>query len=272
MGKVRVKTLGIEEVEKEQKEKAKKRKEAKKLAKGAHGGERLVAMAPTEEELAKTELLPEPVTTEPQKETETQKKVRPPRQRGRRYKQALTSIDRTKTYPLPEALELLRKVGYSKFDGTVELHINTIAKGINGQVALPHGTGKEIRVAIADDQLIEQVQGGKINFDVLLAHPSMMAKLAKVAKILGPRGLMPNPKAGTISEKPQELAQQFAKGQIQFKTEAQAPIVHLTVGKLSMKDSQLTDNIKAILAAIGSSKVKNITLKSTMSPGIKLAL
>ncbi|MBI1918999.1 50S ribosomal protein L1, partial [Candidatus Microgenomates bacterium] len=122
------------------------------------------------------------------------------------------------------------------------------------------------------DELIEEVQGGKINFDILLAHPSIMGKLAKVAKILGPRGLMPNPKAGTISENPEETAQKFAKGQIQFKTEAQAPIMHLSIGKLSMKDDELTDNIRALLTSIGSAKIKNITLKSTMSPGIKVSI
>lgn len=276
MGKVRIKTLGIEEVEKEQKEKAKKRKEAKKLAKGAHGGERLVAMGPSEEELAKLEVpRVEEVSQVPQREPRGTRDTRTPRdtrtrQRGKHYKEALLQIDRKKSYPLPEALELLRKVGYSKFDGTVELHINTIEKGVNGQVALPHGTGKEIRVAIADDQLIEQVQGGKINFDILLAHPSMMAKLARVAKILGPRGLMPNPKSSTISEDPKGLALSFPKGQIQFKTEAQAPIIHLTVGRLSMGDKDLAGNITAILRAIGVSNIKNVTLKSTMSPGIKL--
>lgn len=275
MGKVRVKTLGVEEAEQEQKEESKKRKqtkETKKLVKGAHGGERVVAVGPSEEELEKIEVQQVEKVEEVEKYPTTQKSQKAPRQRGRRYKQALATVDKTKLYSLPEALELLRKVGYTKFDGTVELHINTIEKGVSGQVSLPHGTGKQTRVAIADDKLVEQVEKGKIDFDVLLATPDMMSKLAKVAKFLGPRGLMPNPKNGTIADDPQKLAQSMSQGnRLRFKTES-FPIIHLSVGCLSMKDAQLIDNIKAILAAIGASRIKNITLKSTMSPGIKLAL
>ncbi len=280
MGKVRIKTLGVEEVEEKQKQKAKVKKEqkqARKTAKGAHGGERLVAMEPSEEELERQpvdQLTGQQKTDEQETENRKQKTDnRRPRQRGKRYKEALLQVDRQKTYPLPEALELLRKVSASwRIDGTVELHINVIEKGLSGQLTLPHSTGKQTRVAIASDELIEEVQGGKINFDILLAHPSIMGKLAKVAKILGPRGLMPNPKAGTVSDNPEGLALSFAKGQIQFKTEQQAPIIHLSIGKLSMKDDELTDNIRALLTSIGSAKIKNITLKSTMSPGIKVSI
>lgn len=284
MGKVRIKTIGIEEVEKKQKDKAKKRKEAKKekkTAKGAHGGERVVSMAPSEEELEKIKIEEEKpatksdlATTQTAKEVEAQKpKARPTRQRSHHYKEKLALIDRKKTYGLSEALELLKSASWrTKFDGTVELHINTIDKGLSGQVTLPHGTGKQTRVAIADDKIIEDIAKGKIDFDILLAHPEMMPKLAKVAKILGPRGLMPNPKNGTITDAPEKLAEKFTAGQINFRTESQAPIIHLSVGKLSMKDDELVDNITTILVAIGSGKIKNVTLKSTMSPGIKLDL
>lgn len=271
MGKVRIKTLGVEGIEEKQKQDAKKRKvekQAKKLAKGAHGGERLVLMAPSEEELAHLET---PKETKETKAPEGEKtKARPKRLRGKQYREKLALVDRKRLYPLPDALELLRKVGFTKFDGTVELHINTIDKGINASLVLPHGTGKKTTVAIADDKLIEEVDKGKISFDVLLATPAMMPKLARVAKILGPRGLMPNPKNGTISNNPERLALSFAKGQINFKTESQAPIIHLTVGKLSMEDKKLADNIQAVLSAIGSEKIKNVTLKSTMSPGIRI--
>ncbi len=292
MGKIRVKTLGIEEAEKEQKKEDKKRKEAKKLVKGAHGGERVVAVGPSEEELAR---LPSPdgeatggqakievsqgekVPQVPQgeiprdtRDTRTPRDTHP-RERGRRYKQALVAVDRTKRYPLAEALELLRKVSASwRIDGTVELHVNTTEKGLSGNVNLPHGTGKQIRVAIATDELIGKIEKNKIDFDVLLAAPDMMAKLAKVAKILGPRGLMPNPKNGTITNDPGKLALSLSKGnQLRFKTET-APIIHLSVGKLSMTDNQLTDNIQAVLSAIGNGKIKSVTLKSTMSPGIRI--
>lgn len=268
MGKVRIKTLGIEEVEKKEKEKAKKRQETKKFAKGAHGGERVVSMAPSEEELTKIEVSEE---TEETKKTKTLK-ARPPRQRSHRYREKLTFIDRKKTYPLLQALELLRKINFAKFDSAVELHVNVLEKGLSGQLNFPHGTGKKIRVEIASDALIETIQKGKVDFDILVSHPEMMGKLARIAKILGPRGLMPNPKNGTISEDPERLALNFAKGQLNFRTESQAPIIHLTVGKLSMKEQELSENITSVIKAIGTGKIVNATLKSTMSPGIKLDL
>lgn len=274
MGKVRVKTLGIEEIEEEQKESGRKRKEAKrekKLAKGAHGGERVVSMAPTEEELAKVALPPTTAEAVVGKKEETKAaKVRPSRKRSANYREKLMLIDRKKAYGVGEALELLRKVSLAKFDGTVELHINVVEKGLSGRFTLPHKTGKKVHVAIASEALISEVEKGKIDFDVLVAEPSMMPKLAKVAKILGPRGLMPNPKTETISEEPAELAKKFQDGQMHFKTESQAPIIHLVVGKLSMKDEELLRNIEAVLTAIGPAKIKRVTLKSTMSPGIKV--
>ena len=97
-----------------------------------------------------------------------------------------------------------------------------------------------------------------------------MPRLAKVAKILGPRGLMPNPKAGTISDKPEAVVEKLSKGQVSFKTEAQNPIIHMSVGKLSFDESKLSENIKAAISAIGAGKIENITLKSTMSPAIKI--
>lgn len=286
MGKIRIKALGIEEVEKEQKEKAKRRQEGKKLAKGAHGGERLVAMEPSEEELERLSVIgsqlsdsDEPVdrstgklkTDKQAAENRKQKTdTRKPRQRGRRYTNSLIKVDKTKLYPLPEAISLVKKFNGVKFDQTVELHINTIEKGVSGQLTLPHGSGKKVRVAIADDAILASIEKGIINFDVLLSSPSMMPKLAKVAKILGPRNLMPNPKNGTISENPERLALSFAKGQVNFRSESQAPIIHAIVGKVSFKENQLEENITAFLTAVGRSKIKNVTLKSTMSPGIKI--
>lgn len=276
MGKVRIKTLGVEELEKEQKEKVKVKKEqkqARKTAKapGMKGGERVVAVGPTEEELATTE------DTEKLSDktvvASKSSKARAPRERSRHYREALTLVDRNRVYPLPEALELLKSPSLrSKFDGTVELHINTIEKGVSGQVTLPHGTGKNVRVAIADDAVIADVENGKIDFDVLLAHSSVMPKLAKVARILGPKGLMPNPKSGTISDTPEKLAEKYKAGQMHFRTEAAAPIIHLVVGKVSMKEKDLAENIQTVIGAIGPQKIRNVTLKSTMSPGIKIAL
>ncbi len=276
MGKIRVKTLGDEETElKEQKEKQRK-KEEKKLAKapGLKGGQRVVAVGPTEEEIEKATPEPqkkEPIEEKSKKKSYSSKKVTK-QKHSRRYQKVLSLVDRNKKYLLKDALELLPKMTLAKFDETVELHINTIEQGISGNLTLPHGTGKKTRVVIADDKTIADIEKGKIEFDILVAVPQMMPKLARVAKILGPRGLMPNPKNGTITDKPEEVAKKYAGGQIRFKTEAKAPVIHLTVGKVSFGTDKLADNIRMVIQSITQGKIKNITLKSTMSPGIKITL
>jgi large subunit ribosomal protein L1 len=167
-------------------------------------------------------------------------------------------------------LELLQKVHLAKFDEAVELHINTVSDGISGQVKLPHGTGKEVKVAIATDAVLVDVEKGKIDFDILIATPDMMPKMAKVARVLGPKGLMPNPKNGTISAKPEEAAKAFQGGQMHYKTEAKMPVMHLVVGRLSFKNDELSENIKTVLSKIGKEKMRKVVLKSSMSPAIRL--
>ena len=139
-------------------------------------------------------------------------------------------------------------------------------------MTLPHGTGKKTRVVEATDELIAEIEKGKISFDILVAKPEMMPKLARVAKVLGPRGLMPNPKAGTITDKPEEIIKKFEGGQINFRSETKAPIVHLTVGRISMGPDKLSENINTAIKAVNKSKIRNVTLKSTMSPGIKIVV
>ena len=304
MGKIRVRTLGEEALEKKQKEKSKQKGKDKKLVKGTKGGERIVSVGPSEEELARLSVsgsqLSDP--SQPvvgQSVTGKQKTDKPKSENRKRktdnrnphsksYQKAIATLDRSKRYSLTDALTLLEKVKRSKFDETVELHINTTETGLSGNTTLLHGTGKQIRVAIATDELIDKIAKGlpatpsqasglrggrgKIDFDILLAAPAMMPKLARVAKILGPRGLMPNPKNGTLTKDPQTLALSFAKGQMNFKTETKAPIMHLTVGKLSFGVKKLSENIQTLIDAIKKEKIRNVTLKSTMSPGIKVKL
>lgn len=276
MGKIRVKTLGIEETEDAQKQEARKKAENKKFVKGAKGGERIVVVGPSEEELSKLDV-PEVSKETKVSEVSKGKITKEPRgtlkrTRSKNYQTVARMVDKTKKYTLSEALDLISKINRAKFDETVELHINTTEKGISGNVTLPHGTGKKIRVAIASDELIATVEKGKIDFDVLLSEPVMMPKLAKVAKFLGPRGLMPNPKNGTISNDPKTLAKKYEGGQLNFKTEAKAPVMHVTVGKVSFGEKKLSENIKTMLEAIKKEKIRNVILKSTMSPGIKIQL
>lgn len=292
MGKIRIKTLGDEEKEKEQKKKLEKKKEAKQ-AKGVSLKEQSEPKGDSlsENETEAQKLSDSTIARETSKETSLAleaKQVKKTKKEkftkkgkklhSKKYQSAAKIIDKNKVYSLNEALEILPKLKLSKFDETVELHVNTIEQGLSGKTKLPHGTGKEVKVAIADpstgsgqvDALLKKIESGVIDFDVLLATPDVMPKLAKVAKILGPRGLMPNPKNGTISQDPEKESEKFKGGNISFKTETKASIIHLSVGKISFGDKKLMENIKAVISAITLAKIKNVTLKSTMSPGIKI--
>ncbi len=273
MGKIRVKTLGDEEAEKEQKEKQTKRKEAKKTEAKIEdvSEENLV-----EQEAAKPEINSDEIS-EPKKssykekdQAKTSGNASKQSKRSTKYFSSVGLIDKNKLYTISEALDLLSKTHLAKFDETVELHINTHEKSISGVTILPHGTGKKTRVAIADDVVIKAIEKGDISFDILLAEPSMMPKLAKVAKILGPRGLMPNPKNGTITQNPSVIAKKYEDGQVNFKTEAKHPIIHMSMGKLSFESNKLQENYKTIINSIGQHKIQSITIKSTMSPAIRL--
>lgn len=279
MGKIKIRTIGTELEEQEKKAAKKKRKEKKAVhVPGMKGGERVVAVGPTEEELAKLEEKKEE-TLEPLKKKKSQKLAKK-KERSKRYQALAKLVDRNKTYDLSEGLELLEKMsrplrdpaaaGKRNRDETVELHINTLSPGISVNANLPHGTHKKTRVAIASEELIAEIEKGKIDFDVLLANPSMMPKLAKVAKVLGPKGLMPNPKAGTIATDPQSLARKFEGGQMRIKTEAKAPIIHVSVGKVSFGPKKLSDNINAVVEAIKKENIKKMVVKSTQSPSLKL--
>ena len=286
MGKIRIKTIGDEDAEKKQLEEQKKKKEARIEAKKAEA--KAVEKSDEKPEADEKETADEAkspekeVKVEPSsaKATEGQGKKQAKKAKingkqqphSKSYASAVAAFDKSKTYALSSALETLKKLQRTKFDETVELHINLLDKGVSGQVTLPHGTGKQTRVAIADDKIIADIEAGKIEFDVLVAEPAMMPKLAKVARILGPRGLMPNPKNGTVTPKPEDVAKKYAGGQISFKTESKAPVIHLSVGKMSFGEKKLEENIKVIFGAIKKEQIANVTLKSSMSPGIKLTL
>ncbi len=290
MGKVKVKIVGDEQQEQEalaeQKQKREQKAAKKASVKGVNlgGGERINSVGVSEEEIAAqmeaegrevSEVSSASGVSEAGEETAQKKEKKPRRKvvartRSERHTQNTGMVAAKTTYPITNGLEILRKFKKSKFDETVELHINVKEKGTSGQVSLPHGTGKQLRIKIADDAAIEQIEKGKIDFDVLVATPDMMPKLARVARVLGPRGLMPNPKNGTISANPAEVVEKLSKGQVSYKTETAAPIIHMSVGKLSFDDQKLAENISSVIGSIGVNKINNITLKSTMSPAIAI--
>lgn len=258
MGKIRIKTLGLDEVEKAEKEKAKVRRSEKKA--------REVAKQPS----VTTEEVPSQKADKAiVKKTRGKSHVRA---RGKNYLEAKTKIKKENKYQVIEAVKLLKNIKYAGFDETVELHLNLTEAGIKGEVSLPKTFGKATRVAVATEEVLKNIDSGKIEFDVLIAAPSFMPRLVKYAKLLGPKGLMPSPKAGTVTDKPEEAIKKFTSGVIRFKSEAKAPLLHQAVGKLSFSDKDLEANISAFLSAVAKKNIEAVFLKSTMSPAIRIDL
>jgi len=222
---------------------------------------------------------------------------------GKRLKAAQASVDRDRFYPLEEAVKSLKANAKAKFDETVEISLNLgidprhADQMVRGVVELPHGTGKTVRVAVfakadkAEDarkagadvvgaeELAEQIQGGFMDFDRVIATPDMMGVVGRLGKVLGPRGLMPNPKLGTVTANVTEAIRAAKAGQVQFRAE-KAGIVHAGVGKASFDEAQLVENVKAFVDAIQKAKptgakgtyLRKVSLASTQGPGHKLEL
>lgn len=222
---------------------------------------------------------------------------------SKRMKNAATQWDAERTYSLKEAVDAVEKFPKVKFDETVELHFSlnidtkSSDQAVRGTVVLPHGTGKTVRIAVfckgeqeqkakevgADyvgaEDLIEKVSKGFMDFDVVVATPDMMRDLSKLGKILGPRGLMPTPKAGTVSADVAKAIREVKAGKIEFKSDKQAGI-HVSVGKRSFPKEKLLENASHVLEAINHAKpasvkgnlLKNVFLSTTMGPGLKVAL
>ncbi len=208
-----------------------------------------------------------------------------PKKRGQKYQEVRTKVDPTQTYSLIEAIKLASETSYSKFPGTMEAHLNTNVKNIRGLISLPHFAGKKLVILafgtdadksgadlVGTDEAISQIEAGKINFDVLVTTPSWMPKLAKAAKILGPKGLMPNPKNGTITENLSKAVAELQGGKVEFKTEKDGKVIHLSVGKVNQTPEEVAVNIKTLFNTIGKSKISKITLSATMGVGVRVDL
>lgn len=204
-------------------------------------------------------------------------KTEPSKKRSKKYLEDSKDLDRSKFYSLQEALDMVKKMSYSKFNGTLEAHIATLQTGLRGFLQLPYASGKKLRILTfeGDDSVIEQISKNKIDFDILITTPEWMPKLTKLAKILGPKGLMPNPKNGTIASGEDGIKKavaSFQTGKTEYKTEAKTPIIHIALGKLSQPVEELEANVKILLQTIGKTKIKKVVLSPTMGAGIKLEL
>ncbi|MDO8662812.1 MAG: 50S ribosomal protein L1 [Candidatus Omnitrophota bacterium] len=223
--------------------------------------------------------------------------------RSKRYKESEKVLDRKKVYQLKEAIALIKKMALTKFDSSVDLHFHLSVdtkksdQMVRGTVILPHGTGKKIRVAVfckgehekiartanADYvgglDLIDKVAGGFLNFDCAIATPEMMKDLSKLGKVLGPRGLMPSPKTGTVTNDILKAIEDVKKGKVEFRVDKQAG-VHLSVGKSSFSEDQLYDNASRVIEALNEAKpgsvkgkfVKSLSITASMNPGLTLAV
>lgn len=194
------------------------------------------------------------------------------RHKGKKYLAARAKVDPKLAYSLTDAAKLLKETSTSKFDGSVELHLVLAKDSVNTRVELPHSTGKTRKVEIAQEETIEKLKAGKIDFDMLLASPGMMPKLVPFAKLLGPKGLMPNPKNGTLVENPRESASKISANQIVVKTEKSAPLTHNVVAKVSQPEKEIEENIKAVFKNVGEKNIKKAVVSASMGPGIQLAI
>ena len=222
---------------------------------------------------------------------------------GKKYLEAAKLIDKTKLYPILEAAELLKKVSYGKFDASVEtcFRLNVDPRHadeqIRGAMVLPHGTGKSQKVLVitqgpkeqeAKDagadfvggkDMLEKIKGGWFDFDVIVATPDMMGELGKLGKLLGPKGLMPNPKTGTVTMDLKKAVDEIKKGKAEYRTDRDGN-VNVMIGKCSFTDEALAENFKAIYdqivkikpAAVKGTYIKNLTLSTTMGPGIHVTV
>jgi large subunit ribosomal protein L1 len=283
-----------EEGEKIQTEEAGEDAVETKLAKA--GKRSAKALAEAEEKQAKEERKESGEAAEKPKQHSKPARSRLERQ-GKKFRTAAEQVDKTKNYTLDEAVELVGKTSPVKFDATVELHVNLgvdprqADQNIRDNLVLPAGTGKTVKIAVFDDAKVEGVElagvdkvtaaleKGELNFDILIATPAQMPKLGKFARALGPRGLMPNPKSGTVTTDVAKAVAEAKAGRVEYRVDSTG-IVHMGVGKISFTKAQLLENVNAVLANIKGNKpnsvkgnyIKAIYLTSSMGPSIRIDL
>lgn len=220
---------------------------------------------------------------------------------GKKYVEAAKAYNKMSLYDKEEAISLVKKLATAKFDETIEAHVRTGCDGrhadqqIRGAVVLPHGTGKQVRVLVfakagkaeeaeaagaefvGAEELVQKIQGGWFDFDVVVATPDMMGVVGRLGRVLGPKGLMPNPKAGTVTMDVAKAVKDIKAGKIEYRLD-KSNIIHVPIGKASFTEEQLADNFQTLMDAVNKAKpsslkgqyIKSISLAPTMGPGVKV--
>lgn len=212
---------------------------------------------------------PETTTEETAVVEETTVIKKPSRIRGKKYIAARKKYDINKLYALSEAIELVKSTSLSKFDGKIEAHILGLDIGNIGEIIFPHLELASKKIVILNDAVLAEIKDGKVNFDILIATTVTMPKLLPFAKLLGPRGLMPNPKNGTLTDKPEEALKKLSVAKTMIKSEKKAPVIHQVVGTVSQKTEEIIANINELIKVVKPIKIKKLVLCATMGPGIK---
>lgn len=225
------------------------------------------------------------------------------KKRGKKYQDALKKVDSKKEYAVKDAVQLVKDIAYANFDSTIEVAFNLNVdtkqadQQLRGAVVLPNGTGKDQTVIVfangenakaaqeagadfvGDDDLVEKIQDGWLDFDVAIATPDMMPKVGRLGRVLGPKGLMPNPKTGTVTMDVAKAVEDIKKGKVEYRVDKEGNI-NLMIGKVSFDDEKLVDNFNALLkviskarpAAVKGTYIKNLVISTTMGPGVKVTV
>lgn len=197
-------------------------------------------------------------------------KVKAAKVRGKKYQTVKKKVDVTKYYPLTEAVKLVKETSFSKFEGKIEAHITTLDIGNVGEITFPHLETASKKIVVLNDTILAELKDGKVNFDIVIATPSTMPKLLPFARILGPKGLMPNPKNGTLTDDTEAAIKRLSVAKTMIKTEKKSPVIHIVVGKVSQPVEELADNITELIKVVKSNKIKKLALCATMGPCVKV--
>ncbi len=233
------------------------------------GSQKNVDMSQTKAKIKKVKVEEDAQEEKQQEKKQQPVSVQPKHTRSKKYKAVRAKVDRTRTYDAFSTIEMVKKLSYTNFEGTISAHLSLKSTGIRKEIEFPHSNGRERNIEIASKKTLEKIENGNIDFDVLLATPQFMSEITKYAPVLGPKGLMPNPKNGTLTPNPKQRKKELESGVIALKTERKAPLIHVPIGKTDMETKNIVENLRTLMTEF-KKELKKVTVSATMSPGVKV--